>query len=68
MGTLVHTSRSMIRKHKGPHRTATLEGVDQPVDFGIHGGILKFYNNKYGVEVDKEYPATLDYFVTSVAG
>ena len=65
---VIHTSRSTIRKHEGPHRTAALEGLEQPVDFGLHGGILAFYNGKYGLEVDKEYPATLDYMVASVAG
>ena len=68
MGTVVHTSRSTIRKHAGPHRTAELQGLDSPVDFGIHGGILEFYKKKYGLQVDREYPATLDYFVASVAG
>jgi hypothetical protein len=65
---LVHTIRSTIRKHAGPHRTAEIEGRDTPVDFGMHGGILAFYKNKYGIEVDRELPATLDYFVASVAG
>lgn len=68
MGRLVHTSRSTIHKHDGPHRTAQLQGLDAPVDFGIHGGILEFYKKKYGLQVDREYPATLDYFVASVAG
>jgi len=68
MGNVVHTSRSTIRKHKGAHRTAELEGFGERVNFGMHGGILDFYKKKYGVEVDQEYPATLDYFVASVAG
>ena len=68
MGHVIHTSRSTIRKHRGPHRTAILEGLDQPVDYGMHGGILEFYRSKYGAEVDREYPATLDHFVASVAG
>ena len=68
MKRIIHTSQSTIQKHKGPHRTAKLEGLDDPVDFGIHGGILAFYRDKYGVEVEKEYPATLDYMVASVAG
>ena len=65
---LVHTIRSTVRKHAGAHRTAQVEGSDTPVDFGMHGGILAFYKNKYGVEVDRERPATLDYVVASVAG
>lgn len=68
MPRVIHTSRSTIRKHDGPHRTATLEGLDEPVHYGMHGGILAFYREKYGIQVDREYPATLDHFVASVAG
>ncbi len=68
MSRVIHTSRSVIRKHAGAHRTAELEALDEPVHYGIHGGILEFYNSKYGVEVDREYPATLDHMVAAVAG
>ncbi len=68
MGYVIHTSRSVVKKHRGPHRTATIEGFEEPVHYGIHGGILAFYNAKYGVEVEKEYPATLDHIVAAVAG
>ena len=68
MSEVIHTCRALIRKHAGSHRTAEIEGASAPVDFGMHGGILAFYANKYGKTVDKEYPATLDYFVASVAG
>ena len=68
MGNVIHTCRSTIRKHKGPHRTALLEGLEEPVNYGIHGGILEFYKSKYGIEVEKEFPATLDHLVASVAG
>jgi hypothetical protein len=65
---IIHTTRSTIRKHAGPHRTATLEALEGPVHYGLHGAIRRFYKDKYGVEVDKEYPATLDHFVASIAG
>lgn len=68
MGKVIHTSRSTIRKHGGPHRTVELAGFDEPVHYGIHGGILEFYRSKYGVEVEREYPATLDHLVASVGG
>ena len=64
----IHTSRSTIHKHAGPHRTAKLEGLDEPVHYGIHGGILAFYRRKYDVQIDREYPATLDHFVAAVGG
>lgn len=68
MGRVVHTSKSVIRKHAGPHRTAHLDGFDIPLDYGIHGGILDFYREKYGVAVEKEYPATLDHMIAAVGG
>ncbi len=68
MGKLIHTSRSVIRKHRGPHRTARIEGFEEPVHFGVHGGLLSFYRDKYGVEVEEEHPATLDYIIAGVAG
>jgi hypothetical protein len=67
--SIVHTSRIRIEKHKGSHRTAHIENFDKPVDFGIHGGIKTFYQNKYGKELKgREYPATLDYMIAGVAG
>ena len=44
---VAYTSSFNIRKHQGPHRTAHLKGFDEPIHFGIHGGIRDFYQNKY---------------------
>jgi hypothetical protein len=67
--TVEHTSRIKIVKHKGPHRTAHIEGFSEAVDFGIHGGIKHFYQEKYGRKITgPEYPATLDYIIAGVAG
>ena len=78
MGTLVHTSKSIIRKHEGPHRTALIENFEEPFHYGIHGGILAFYKDKYGKDKSgkeksgapavKEYPATLDHMIAAVGG
>ena len=66
---VAHTSKSIIRKHEGPHRTAELEGFDDPINFGIHGGIKHFYQEKYGRAISgPEYPATLDFMIAGVAG
>lgn len=66
---VVHTSHARIQKHEGPHRTARIEHFDEPVHFGIHGGIKHFYQEKYGREITApEYPATLDYMIAGVAG
>ena len=67
--TIVHTSRIQIAKHEGPHRTALIEGFEEPLHFGIHGGIKHFYQEKYGREITgPEYPATLDHLIAGVAG
>ncbi len=66
---VVHTSRIRIEKREGPHRAAFVEGFDEPINFGIHGGIRSFYQNKYGREISgPEYPATLDHIIAGVAG
>lgn len=64
MGDLIHTSRARIYKDKGPVRRAFIEGFSEPVRYGVHGGIKKFY----GIEPEEELPATLDHIVAAVAG
>ncbi|MBI4605662.1 MAG: hypothetical protein HY721_27160 [Planctomycetes bacterium] len=65
----VHTCRLRIEKHEGPHRTAHIEGFAEPLHFGIHGGIKRFYKDKYGRDIPgPERPATLDHIVAGVAG
>ena len=64
MGEVLHTSRIKIVREAGPTRRAMIEGFDEPVYYGVHGGIKQFYN----VEPAKEYPATLDHIVAATAG
>ena len=64
MSELVHTSKIRIYQDKRPKRRAYVEGFEDPVYFGVHGGIKEFY----GLEPDEEFPATLDYLVASVGG
>jgi hypothetical protein len=63
MGEIVHTSRINITREKGPVRKAQIEGFSDPVYYGIHGGIQKFY----GVDPVEEHAATLDHIVGAVA-
>lgn len=66
---VAHTSRMTLAKHDGPHRTALLEGFDEPIHFGIHGGIKAFYAEKYGKTFDgPDRPATLDHMIGAVGG
>ena len=61
---IVYTGRLRIERVKGPLRQAFLENFDQPIRFGVHGGIKKFY----GIEPEEEVPATLDHIVGAVGG
>jgi hypothetical protein len=64
MSGVVYTSRIKIVREKGPNRRAMIEGFSEPIYYGVHGGIKKFYN----VEPEKEYAATLDHIVAATAG
>jgi hypothetical protein len=64
MRKIVHQSRITITREKGPTRKAEIEGFAEPVYYGVHGGIKKFYN----VTPEDEHAATLDHIVGAVGG
>lgn len=64
MAEEVYTSHIRIERVRGPIRHAYIAPFEQPVRFGVHGAIKRFY----GVEPDEEIPATLDYMVAAVGG
>lgn len=64
MGNPIHTSRITVTRVKGPIRKAFIEGFKEPVYYGVHGGIKRFYN----VEPEAEHPATLDHIIGGVGG
>ncbi|MBI2001017.1 MAG: hypothetical protein HYT85_12780 [candidate division NC10 bacterium] len=64
MPELIHVSRIRIVKDKGPLRRAYIEGFPEPVRYGVHGGVKKFY----GVEPEEDLPTTLDHMIAAVAG
>lgn len=64
MGDLIHVSRVRIVKDKGPVRRAFIEQFPDPVFYGVHGGIKRFY----GVEPEEEHPTTLDHVIAAVGG
>lgn len=64
MGKIVHTSRITITRVGGPTRKAVIEGFEEPIFYGVHGGIKQFY----GVEPKEEHPATLDHIIGGVGG
>ena len=66
MGEVIHVTRARVVNEPGRGmKTAYLDAFpDQPIPYGIHGGIKHFY----GAEPDVERPATLDHLVMAVAG
>lgn len=63
MADIVHTSKISITRGRGPIRIARIEGFAEPVHYGVHGGIQKFYK----VDPVEEHAATLDHIVGAVA-
>ena len=64
MAEVVHQSRITITREKGSTRKAEIEGFNEPVYYGVHGGIKHFY----GVDPEEEHAATLDHIVGAVGG
>lgn len=64
MGKIIHQSHITITRKNGPTRIAHIRGFDQPVYYGVHGGIKDFYR----VDPEEEHAATLDHIVGAVGG
>ena len=64
MSKIVHTSHITITRESGSTRKTIIKGFSEPVYYGVHGGIKKFY----GLEPKKEHAATLDHIIGGVGG
>ncbi|MBT8341231.1 MAG: hypothetical protein HKP58_01000 [Desulfatitalea sp.] len=64
MRDIVHKSEITITRKSGPTRKALIKGFDEPVYYGVHGGIKGFYR----IDADEEHAATLDHMVGAVGG
>jgi hypothetical protein len=64
MAEEVYTSRVRLERVNGAIRHAYIAPFAEPVRFGVHGAIKRFY----GVEPAEEVPATLDYMIAAVGG
>ncbi|HEY5527987.1 MAG TPA: hypothetical protein VIL51_00880 [Thermoleophilia bacterium] len=64
MGSIIHTSHIVITRENGPTRKAMIRGFKDPIYYGVHGGIKKFYK----VDPEEEHAATLDHMVGAVGG
>ncbi|WP_415816193.1 hypothetical protein [Mesobacillus thioparans] len=45
-------------------KVAYIDGFQEPLIFGVHGGVKQFY----GVNPEVEYPSTLDHIVAAAGG
>ncbi len=64
MGAPVHTAKMDISTET-PIPTARVEGFAEPIRFGLHGGIKKFFGETYAHVEEK--PGTHDHVIASVA-
>jgi hypothetical protein len=62
MGNIIHQSEITITRQKGTIRKAMIKGLIDPIYYGMHGGIKKFYH----IESEEEHAATLDHMVSAV--
>ena len=59
------TEITIVQKDtKNKIREAHIGKFEEPVLFGVHGGVKAFY----GVDTEIEYPSTLDHIVAAAGG
>lgn len=66
MSDVVYASYVVVTRERGPIRSATLPGRDDPVTFGVHGAVAEHY----GVSPEDFPPdaTTIDYLVAAAGG
>jgi hypothetical protein len=64
VGEIIHTSHIRIHQDEPPERRAFVKGFDEPIEFGVHGGIKHFY----GMEPRRDVLSTLDHMIAAVGG
>ncbi|MCP8616124.1 hypothetical protein [Salirhabdus salicampi] len=60
----IEISEITIIQDKRPNRRAFISGFEEPLQFGVHGGVKEFY----GVSPEEEHPSTLDHIVAAAGG
>jgi hypothetical protein len=58
-----YVSRIRVEPLEGKIRRARLPAKEEPVFFGVHGGVAEHYG--VSPEDEKPYPSTLDYLVAA---
>ncbi len=66
MSDVVYRSSIRLERIRGPLRLATLPETEEPVSFGVHGEIAKYYG--VDTEVVEPHATTLDYVIAATGG
>lgn len=64
MSDVVEISNIKIVQDQPPNRRVYVADFEEPLQFGIHGGVKDFYKK----EVEEEHPSTLDHIVAAAGG
>jgi hypothetical protein len=64
MAGTIHTARLKIVQKQRPNREAHLEGFDERLRFGMHGGYAAFYK----LPPSEKLPTTVDHLLAALAG
>jgi hypothetical protein len=60
----IEISKIKIYQDERPNRRAYISGFEEPVRYGVHGGVKDFY----GAVPEEEHPSTLDHIVSAAGG
>ncbi len=64
MSDLIHRGKITLHVEPDRIRRAYFEGFDEPVVYGLHGGVKEFYK----AEPKVERPTTLEHVAAALAG
>ncbi|MGB8000886.1 MAG: hypothetical protein WCF60_12460 [Anaerobacillus sp.] len=64
MSQPIEIANIRIEQDKGKNRRAYIADFEEPVQYGVHGGVKEFYK----ATPDEEYPSTLDHIVAAAGG
>ena len=62
VGEVVHTTKVKVQKDAGKDKTAYIENFPEPVRYGLHGGVKRFFK----IDAGADLPTTLDHLVAAV--
>ncbi|WP_028782549.1 hypothetical protein [Thalassobacillus devorans] len=64
MSDPIEISRITIIQEERPNRRAYIADFEEPVYYGVHGGVKEFYK----AVPETEHPSTLDHIVSAAGG